>query len=734
MSDFYIREGIMSKNKYIWRLQHMPGIVHRPLSGASFAKLSRIRRSFVLPGITFLLLLTCATCFSQVPNPSAAVPAPMPDSNPRQIGTNEAGQPTGIPPMGKLPPGGFVSPLAALADPNMGAHFPTSWNDRRPIGSLYLANNVDTLNPKNPACWCFNVGTVNYWDYSTTAGIQAIQQGLISLANSCVKQLQKINAQGVVLWDTAGEEFGGLTYYGSPNAVPWMVPEFDQVSDQFWNVFKAAGLRIGVCIRADIADFRSNGTHSEDEYVSIGQAESDLDAKLSYAHDRWGCTLFYVDSNGGAQIGGDEPGQAYPAIIFRYLQQKHPDCLLLPEGHYGAGGIYGSQDNYYLWAAGYGQYRFGDPKLDAAEIASVPGGFMAIDISDSGVAGTEQDLISFVQNGGILMTRAWTDLNNEQEAVMSIYNAANAGSTSVSLPTSTPTPVPTPRPTPSPSPSPTPSPSPSPTPVQTGFPGVPLYDHIVVVIEENKSYSDILSANSSYIIGTLYNIGAAMTNSYAVAHPSEPNYFALYAGDTFGITDDNNYREPDPSLATILAANGLTFTGYVENSATNTQVSDGSTLATRKHNPWESFPERTTVEQDFSAFPTNSAGYTQLPKVSFVIPNSNDDMHSGSISQGDTWLQNHLAGYAQWAVTHNSLLIVTWDEDSSSEGGGPTTPPDNQILTLLYGQHVSGSAPSNGRITHYNVLATILAACGVPQSQWPRHAANASPITQVFTP
>ena len=80
----------------------------------------------------------------------------------------------------------------------------------------------------------------------------------------------------------------------------------------------------------------------------------------------------------------------------------------------------------------------------------------------------------------------------------------------------------------------------TPTPVSTAFPGVPQYDHIVVVIEENKSYSDILSANSSYIIGTLYNIGAAMTNSYAVAHPSEPNYFALYAGDTFGITDDNN--------------------------------------------------------------------------------------------------------------------------------------------------------------------------------------------------
>ena len=85
------------------------------------------------------------------------------------------------------------------------------------------------------------------------------------------------------------------------------------------------------------------------------------------------------------------------------------------------------------------------------------------------------------------------------------------------------------------------------------------------------------------------------------------------------------------------------------------------------------------------------------------------------------------------ALTHNSLLIVTWDEDSSEGGGGPTTPPNNQILTLFYGQYANGLVPNNVQITHYNVLATILAASGVPQSQWPRHSANASPITQVFT-
>jgi hypothetical protein len=112
----------------------------------------------------------------------------------------------------------------------------------------------------------------------------------------------------------------------------------------------------------------------------------------------------------------------------------------MPEGHYGSGGEYGPQDNYYLWTAGYGQYRNGDPKNDAADLASVPGAFMAIDISDSGLSGNDPTLISFVKNGGILMTRSWTDQNSEQEAVSTIYQAAG-------LPGADPTPALKPTPT-----------------------------------------------------------------------------------------------------------------------------------------------------------------------------------------------------------------------------------------------------------------------------------------------
>jgi hypothetical protein len=84
--------------------------------------------------------------------------------------------------------------------------------------------------------------------------------------------------------------------------------------------------------------------------------------------------------------------------------------------------------------------------------------------------------------------------------------------------------------------------------------------------------------------------------------------------------------------------------------------------------------------------------------VSIVVPNLNNDMHDGSVSTGDTWLHNNLDAYVQWATTHNSLLIVTFDEDDGSEA--------NQIPTLFVGSMV-GHGQYNETIKHFNVLRTV---------------------------
>src|SRR4029077_12216629 len=97
--------------------------------------------------------------------------------------------------------------------------------------------------------------------------------------------------------------------------------------------------------------------------------------------------------------------------------------------------------------------------------------------------------------------------------------------------------------------------------------------------------------------------------------------------------------------------------------------------------------------------------FTQLPTLSIVVPNLQDDMHDGTIAMGDTWLQTNLSAYAKWPQSHNSLLVVTWDEDNNT--------PTNQIPTIFAGQMVNPGQYSE-TINHYNVLATLETMYGLP--------------------
>ena len=97
-------------------------------------------------------------------------------------------------------------------------------------------------------------------------------------------------------------------------------------------------------------------------------------------------------------------------------------------------------------------------------------------------------------------------------------------------------------------------------------------------------------------------------------------------------------------------------------------------------------------------------------------------MHDGSIAQADAWLREHLAGYAAWAKTHNSLLVVTWDEDNDT--------PRNRIPTIFYGAHVVPGRYDE-LINHYRVLRTIEDIYGLaPAGQ----SAAYNPIEDVFGP
>ncbi len=251
---------------------------------------------------------------------------------------------------------------------------------------------------------------------------------------------------------------------------------------------------------------------------------------------------------------------------------------------------------------------------------------------------------------------------------------------------------------------------------------LPTFAHVVIVVEENRSQANIIGNASAPFINELAVKGAMMAQSFAETHPSEPNYLALFAGSTFGLKKNVCPVNGGalPNLGSELLAAGHTFIGFAEDlpEVGSTVCSAGKYA--RKHVPWVNFSNvPPTLSVPFSAFPKPES-FASLPTVSFVIPNADNDMHDGSIAEGDAWLNRHLSAYANWAKANNSLLIVTWDED---DGGSR-----NQIPTVFYGAHVAPGT-YNETISHYNVLSTLEQMYGLPKTG---NAANAPPITDIW--
>ena len=261
-------------------------------------------------------------------------------------------------------------------------------------------------------------------------------------------------------------------------------------------------------------------------------------------------------------------------------------------------------------------------------------------------------------------------------------------------------------------------------------PPLPRPDHIVMVIEENHSYSQIFDSPDAPYINRLAAQGTVFTQSFGVTHPSQPNYLALFSGSTQGITDNScPHIFTTPNLGHTLLAAGLTFAGYSEDLPSVGSLICSVGAYVRKHNPWVNWQDSATnglpatANVPMTSFPTD---YTTLPTVSVIVPNQINDMHNGkdpeAIQTADRWLREHMDAYVQWAQEHNSLLIVTWDEDNGKE--------NNRIVTLFVGPMVQAGRYDQ-RITHYNVLRTIEDLYGLSHSG---ASTDATPITRIWKP
>jgi acid phosphatase len=247
---------------------------------------------------------------------------------------------------------------------------------------------------------------------------------------------------------------------------------------------------------------------------------------------------------------------------------------------------------------------------------------------------------------------------------------------------------------------------------------LPRPDHIVIVIEENKGHSAIIGNRDAAYINALAASGALFTQSYAITHPSQPNYLALFAGTTFGLSSDACPLElVGDNLASVLLAKKRSFAVYSESLPGAGAPDCRSGAYHRKHNPLANWAELAAYNLPFSAFPQ---AFSRLPTVALVVPNQRNDMHDGTVAEGDAWLRENIGPYAEWAIKHNSLLILTWDEGDAIEG--------NRVATIFVGAMVK-RGQSAQRINHYNVLRTIEEMYRLP---YLNESAQASAITGIW--
>jgi acid phosphatase len=265
------------------------------------------------------------------------------------------------------------------------------------------------------------------------------------------------------------------------------------------------------------------------------------------------------------------------------------------------------------------------------------------------------------------------------------------------------------------------------------------YDHIVIVVEENKDYDQIIGNPAAPYLNKLAMEGTYFTRMFAEEHNSQGNYFWLFSGSNQGVEFHNQVprsKFDTSNLGQQLITKGLSFKGYAQSLpaiGSEMEVTPPGCrypcLYGRKHVPWISFanvPNGTTIATSsnlrFADFP---ADFDNLPTVAFVIPDLDHDMHNGdakdSVPAGDLWLQENLGGYYQWATTHNSLLIVTFDETEDKSGLAGLTDPaassdQNRIATIFAGAHVKPNYVETNGMTHVNILRTIEAIYGLPKS------------------
>jgi phosphatidylinositol-3-phosphatase len=260
---------------------------------------------------------------------------------------------------------------------------------------------------------------------------------------------------------------------------------------------------------------------------------------------------------------------------------------------------------------------------------------------------------------------------------------------------------------------------------------------------ENHSYRDIIgnTAQAPYINSLSAECGVA-TDYHNSTHPSLPNYLAATSGLAQSDLPVLSYLDCNVSVvcdtsATSIFGQGETWKSYEESMPSNCYKSDSGEYAVR-HNPavyYTSLSGCSSRDVPYGQLTTDLAG-NALPAFSFITPNLVDDMHDGTIAQGDAWLASHLPAIlnSNEYRAGSTAVFITWDEGS---GGYPIEDCDDststdtscRVPTIVISPSTPAGTKSGTFFDHYSLLATAEQLLGLPKL---RSASSATTMTAAF--
>ena len=223
------------------------------------------------------------------------------------------------------------------------------------------------------------------------------------------------------------------------------------------------------------------------------------------------------------------------------------------------------------------------------------------------------------------------------------------------------------------------------------------YDHVVWILMENHAYSQIIGSPSAPYINKMAGECGLATNYFAVSHPSLPNYIALTSSSTQGINNDNPPSSHPLNVPSIFSQlDPGNWRSLEESMPSNCDQTDSGEYAVR-HNPatyYTNLTDCSTLDVPLASPPDLSAKFT------FVTPNLIDDMHDGTVAQGDTWLSTFLPAVlsSPQYQAGKTAVFITWDEDNGKS--------NNHVATLVIAPSVKPGTQSATSFNHYSLLRT----------------------------